>query len=722
MPAPLVQTPIQLAAYSRPPSAAQLPTNSRSDLHTAHVAVGDVVRISGQLRHRRDLVVTVEQGAAAVLLDLQSQSPLQTHTLAPSDRVTAPPLVVEQRTSSGLERTTYLAMAQGPVVKAHLSKVDPKGRILSEETHSIELPSEALALFPLPTNEIVALTHTEALIIHGSVTHKVSIAPGKRLDTSLLGPHEARELLANTDGARLQELAAALCIVTKQKKSLSVQVVAVYTRGERVAVFGGAVEGISRATACSVHGAHIAVHDDGELVSADLAIAPTSAAASQVRRVQLGDHRPASMLLVTPSHLLMVALLGESHGKERATALVWDVDYDTVLAQVEWSLGAGHGTPQVSIAPAGPEQAALQIDTQGDKGRTSVLVLPISVPPAGLLRHAVGTAAQTASWLKSGETTELLSSSEQQLIDTLTDARDPAAVDAAFRSWVDTETERIRAQVGGRKARPELGPALVAHVLDIALPTSEGAKHAQDTVRYLLERGAVSATMRGSTGDLLVSRIIETRDWTALQLVLRHVSDVSEAHAISILRDAFDTAAPPVARILAHVLAPPTFSKPQLRLALRRTITSEEQVLVLLDILCKWLDKQLAEPLEGAKKERVPDQEVEVGNTGIKYVAADVTPAPLGAVISFAEDLLDTYFPQLLAMPLCHAFLGETTRVITQHISALQTLSRLRGPLDAFAHHAEASKRGRTDSRSRRLALYEASLVVPPYSVEKLEV
>lgn len=727
MSAPLVQTPIQLATYNRPRAAAQLSTNAYQDIHGAHVAVGDVVRAPG-VRDRQDLIVTVEQGAAVVLVDLQSQSPLQTHTLAPSDRVTAPPLVVERRTPVGFERVTFIAMASGsgssPTLDVHVSRLDSRGRHVDEDKSTVVLPAEAIALFAGPGTEIIALTREEALVVDSGIAHRVPLAHRTRLDTCVLDAAGARALLAKADGARLPDIAAAICIIS-QDDALHAHVIALYERGERAAVFGGVIDGLPRPSACSVHGTHICVLDESDLVSASLAVHATSARALDVRRAHLGaQYRPSGMLLVTGSHLLLVAFLGESHGKERVAALVWDVDYDTVLAQVEWTLSMGHGTPQVSVARAGAEQVALQIDTLGDKGRSSVLVLPLSVPTTGLLRHALGTAAQTNAWFDTKLPTDFLSPPEQQLLDTLTDAPDGAAVDERFSAWVSQETERIRALVGGRKARPELGPAFVAQVLDLALPSTNSSRYARETVRYLVERGAVSASMRSPTGETLVRRIIDTRDWTALLLVLRHVPDIAEAHAIAILRDAFvDEAAPPLARVLTHVLAPPTFSKPQMRLALRQNISSETQVLVLLDILRSWLDTLLAEPLQGERTKGGAEEEtVEVGSMGITYTAAQVTPPPLNAVISFAEDLLDTYFPQLLAMPSCHAYIEDTLRMISQHVSALQTLARLQGPLDAFAHHAEASKHDRRDSRSRRLALYEASLVVPPYSVDQLEV
>ena len=98
----------------------------------------------------------------------------------------------------------------------------------------------------------------------------------------------------------------------------------------------------------------------------------------------------------------------------------------------------------------------------------------------------------------------------------------------------------------------------------------------------------------------------------------------------------------------------------------------------------------------------------------------DARPPALGAVATFAEDVLDTFFPQLLAAPRTHAFLGEFTRVLSQHVATMQALGRLRAPLGVFASGPEP--RDTRDTRSKRLALHEASLLVPSYSVETLDV
>ena len=114
------------------------------------------------------------------------------------------------------------------------------------------------------------------------------------------------------------------------------------------------------------------------------------------------------------------------------------------------------------------------------------------------------------------------------------------------------------------------------------------------------------------------------------------------------------------------------------------------------------------------------EDERHVPHTDLVYRVGDARPPALGAVASFAEDVLDTFFPQLLAAPRTHAFLGEFTRVLSQHVATMQALGRLRAPLGVFASGPEP--RDTRDTRSKRLALHEASLLVPSYSVETLDV
>ena len=103
-------------------------------MRRSHIAVGDVVRLSsrGSLRRRRGLVVVLEQGVEVALVDMHTQTPVHTYTIAPSDRVCTPPLVVERSmpTSKQLVRTTYWGVLQADhtQVRAFTESLDSRGK------------------------------------------------------------------------------------------------------------------------------------------------------------------------------------------------------------------------------------------------------------------------------------------------------------------------------------------------------------------------------------------------------------------------------------------------------------------------------------------------------------------------------------------------------------------------------------------------------------------
>ena len=67
-------------------------------------------------------------------------------------------------------------------------------------------------------------------------------------------------------------------------------------------------------------------------------------------------------------------------------------------------------------------------------------------------------------------------------------------------------------------------------------------------------------------------------------------------------------------------------------------------------------------------------------------------------------------------------FLRECTRSLSTHAHTLQMVSRLRAPLEGLISSAQQAESGDDAQRSRRLALHEASLLVPAYSKEVLDV
>lgn len=760
MAAPLVQTPIQLSAHSRPrtkhASAGLLCNSHSANTCRSHVAVGDIVRLSSQgVRRRRGLVATLEQGVAIVLMDLQTQTPVHTYTLSPSDRACTPPLVVERALPGRqLVRTTYVGVCAAndtTCVWALSEALDARGKhvpgaALSKTT--FDVPGTLGALYALRTGELLAARSDGTLLLledplaSGTVLDKCA-TPAVHYDAQLLDEPAARALTGDSEVVGALLLAAAK---SRKHASLEAMVVTVRAAAPRLGTYRCTVPDVDTTTlescAMTTHqtSAELAtLARDGTLTTGALRVAERSLTCDARHAVHL---TPAGgrLVFLSPSHLLLVALRMD---KPRAAALVWDVELDAVLTSVEWSLASAGA--HVAASRATEEHVLVQIEPIGDAARCSVLALPVSVPSTSLLRHALGAAARTEPWLAEASGGAAALPAPQQALRDMLLAKDPptgTALDERFRAWLRAEEERLREVEGvraGRKApKPALDAALVAELLDAALPPalkassrnaaaagalhggSSGAPCARDTLRYLLERGLVSAAML-DPHNALMPRAQATGDWALVCLVLRHVMDVAETHVVAVLRDALaarrDAKAPGVPRVLQHVLLPPSFSKPALRMALRTHIREDDDVLVLLDVLRVWLGAQVSAPLEGRAEPMPAEDERHVPHTDLVYRVGDARPPALGAVASFAEDVLDTFFPQLLAAPRTHAFLGEFTRVLSQHVATMQALGRLRAPLGVFASGPEPR-----DTRSKRLALHEASLLVPSYSVETLDV
>ena len=763
MAAPLVQTPIQLSAHSRPrtkhASAGLLCNSHSANTCRSHVAVGDIVRLSSQgVRRRRGLVATLEQGVAIVLMDLQTQTPVHTYTLSPSDRACTPPLVVERALPGRqLVRTTYVGVCAAndtTCVWALSEALDARGKhvpgaALSKTT--FDVPGTLGALYALRTGELLAARSDGTLLLledplaSGTVLDKCA-TPAVHYDAQLLDEPAARALTGDSEVVGALLLAAAK---SRKHASLEAMVVTVRAAAPRLGTYRCTVPDVDTTTlescAMTTHqtSAELAtLARDGTLTTGALRVAERSLTCDARHAVHL---TPAGgrLVFLSPSHLLLVALRMD---KPRAAALVWDVELDAVLTSVEWSLASAGA--HVAASRATEEHVLVQIEPIGDAARCSVLALPVSVPSTSLLRHALGAAARTEPWLAEASGGAAALPAPQQALRDMLLAKDPptgTALDERFRAWLRAEEERLREVEGvraGRKApKPALDAALVAELLDAALPPalkassrnaaaagalhggSSGAPCARDTLRYLLERGLVSAAML-DPHNALMPRAQATGDWALVCLVLRHVMDVAETHVVAVLRDALaarrDAKAPGVPRVLQHVLLPPSFSKPALRMALRTHIREDDDVLVLLDVLRVWLGAQVSAPLEGRAEPMPAEDERHVPHTDLVYRVGDARPPALGAVASFAEDVLDTFFPQLLAAPRTHAFLGEFTRVLSQHVATMQALGRLRAPLGVFASGPEP--RDTRDTRSKRLALHEASLLVPSYSVETLDV
>ncbi|WFC97386.1 hypothetical protein MYAM1_000096 [Malassezia yamatoensis] len=756
--APLVQTPIQLAVHSHLKEdsrqsnlcSTRICTKSRS-----LVALGNVVRLrSSGVRRRQGLVVHVEQGSTVVLMDVNTQTPIHTYTLAPSDHVCAPPLVVEGRQNGSLFRTTYLALTatRGTCLCVWNEQLDPSGRVIAAhqtEKRKFEYAGNIQALFVLRSGNLLAFESDAVMLLKnplsdqdaGSELGKVHGAFHLRYDTHVL---EAAKSPSGQD---------AILLLSGAKTNLEISLVEIHDTAP-------CLRTVSSVASASLSNDHevtsAAFHPDGTLT---ILYSSGQLSTMQIEwdgELQMNDHRtttlvslrnvPAQVLLLSASHLLVMALPTGDKGKERAAALVWDVDLETVLAQVEWSLGT---TPtndsSISAVCASDAYVSILIDTpHSNLIRSSVLALPISVPTHGLLVHALHAAPQTDAWVHGVSKDHSNHDAKQALLpaphkaflsqmEQLAPAQRTSELDKHFSSFLQQESQRLRAaeQVkASRKApKPALPLAFVQQVLMYALPAIEKGQqptYAPHTLRYMLERQLLTTSLL--PGNALATRIRATQDWSLMYLMLRHVPDLAESHAIITLSDALNqqenSTAPTVARVLQHVLAPPPFSKPVLRMALRTHISDNAHILILLDIVISWIRTVLHAPLTDDVKQEVGSSQGlrTIPTTSINYRTSDVRAPAIQAVVSFGEDLLDTFFPQLLTDSATHAALAEYTRALSQYTSELQIITKLQTPLATFQQTDKGKNNLKPDPKSKRLALHEASLLVPLYSRESLEI
>lgn len=197
----------------------------------------------------------------------------------------------------------------------------------------------------------------------------------------------------------------------------------------------------------------------------------------------LSTCHPAALLALTPAHVLIVGIPSSDSfsAKDRAVALLWDIQLEAVLSQSDWALPNSLGTsangslPTFTLTRVGGSQALVLVDppaqVQDGRAKSSVLALPFSVPEQSVLRHAMGKGALTARWLRSAvepsasgpsstqskaAETQQLDGSQRKLLSRLqelvpTNEKEAsvieaaAAMDAAFAAWVDEETGRLRA-------------------------------------------------------------------------------------------------------------------------------------------------------------------------------------------------------------------------------------------------------------------------------------
>ena len=241
-----------------------------------------------------------------------------------------------------------------------------------------------------------------------------------------------------------------------------------------------------------------------------------------------------SILALTSSHVLLASM---PYNQSEIVLLIWDMQYGIVLAEHRFPCpshlhhGQQRGVAMELVASGSPDQALLVLHpavSKHDHARAaSVLVVPYVVPKTSTIANALGRAAASQQWIRTEGESRKRHAAPTRNFSGVTPLQERAlkAMLAAQHSGDLAEVQKqwkdyLKA-VPNPSVQPALGHLFVKHVLDLVflVPTSgkDGAAqanastpYARDTVKYLLERRAVSAAM---VGGGLIPALMARKDW-----------------------------------------------------------------------------------------------------------------------------------------------------------------------------------------------------------------
>lgn len=514
--------------------------------------------------------------------------------------------------------------------------------------------------------------------------------------------------------------------------------------------------------------------------------------------------RPAALLRLSASHLLIVLRAAGGPSSGRFAALIWDTDLDALVVTSDWSAPVLPGLDEaerhisISLTRVGGSQAIVEGCSWGgpQTGGTALATLwalPFTIPSSSVLRHAVGKAALTTAWSKQTQAKTASSSraaadvevQHEALLQRLQSIHSSSTADTAekksvemetaFASWLSEEGARVKAawekerlesqaaaaelaaddesgsddsdreptNLGGgeekkihkqrknqredRAPKVKLSYSFVAALLDLALPasssTARSATYAKKIFTYLMSRKSISCGMLAGSGQSLIARLKARNDWGQIMETIRNVSDVGERELVDLLvellrnegsnerRSAEKT---PLDVYLSQFVTM-AVSRPLLRSTLHGHVTEANDVVLLLQVVTRWLQDRAAEPLDlvslagaddelsGPMKRSTPgSRRKRLGDKGSQAKAPPTTD-----LLQFAMDLIDVYFPLLLNTPSMHRSLHSLSKALSAHLTLCTSLNTLRGPLDAFTR-LDTDRRRLQEESARRIAVQRA--------------
>ncbi|KAJ1022467.1 hypothetical protein NDA16_003456 [Ustilago loliicola] len=405
------------------------------------------------------------------------------------------------------------------------------------------------------------------------------------------------------------------------------------------------------------------------------------------------------------------------------------------------------GPPTVSPRTSSSSSEKAESLAQLQQRRTCVLSVPFVVPEMSVLRDALGKGELTARWIHNAEAAAAAESSASdasrsellEQIKTINAQNKVRAsgkdkdINSAITNYIETAT------ADGRMLETltslETDTKFFSELLDSVLPapSQRGSKRASASastgffsrsalltlLKHPRVHPSIFATLGTSaTGNASNARTVSmqldgaglSEFWSRLgahndaQVVSaalkRMPLNVGEDTVVTLLTSALrglvqsrqsghadsSKAAKPYMALLAQ-LVQLRVSRPALRSALRVQLRDDvDQVMALLQICNAWISQTIQIPLQAEDKPKAKEGADGLATDDSLVAAIGQAKAPnADAVIAFANDVLDAFFPLLLATPRSHSTVQSLSSTISRYLQLMSTLRLLNAPLSAFA-------------------------------------
>ncbi|KAH8096702.1 hypothetical protein BXZ70DRAFT_331420 [Cristinia sonorae] len=747
------------------------------------------------------------QGDGVHILDLSTLHPVISYTLGPQVRFSCPPVTHTAPAGSSRICTTYAVIESAqdipPDAKSRIVwrwKEDPAGNVTAAEANkrrtSAIAPHKVSRMYvpdELPEHVILVGPGSEVTVMDESLSTKSTRLPEDTetlLGCSVLPRRTTSFVLPSTEGSVIVTVGR-----RARDKSVLARILAVDAQGGSVVLGECPIvlepsENIPGVT-CSNTG-YLSVlsssgswhsfelrHSDDETVTASKSTSTNLAAFSFVPAPPSTDspttQREVSIASVGSSHVLLCGF--ESGTNNDITILLWDLRYSVVLASQSYpipaTLGRSKKNPvEVTIVanPSRLSQALLVLSPRSTQphpangssesrpdpnARSTILVVPLTVPATSKISNAIGRAAASKRWVSplpssSDVTPDAHDGARAKLLRTMKssiDQKRAELADEAFFNWVKQEEARLPKSAPANEV--QFGYKFVQDLLEILFKQLKAAAdtmvYSPKVVRYLVERKVVSSGM--VEGGLLPA-LRARNDWESMLLSLKNVIDIPETHLTTFLHDVIVskskaqdgddsmqvdsssavTSLPNLQDLLALCVTYPT-SAPAMRVAIRKHLREADELVTILKVLVKWTEMWCEEeskflPAETKKDEHgvlVPLIE-EKGNGNIP---------PLDKVLTFVQILLDSSFLTFLSHAPSHALIRRFMSLLQPELALNDEIEQLKGPLQPFVRaQAKAVSDAvngpqkidpKVDWRQRKKAMHEqASMNIGLYQVEEL--